>query len=189
MEQMSKEYLPVKVFHDFIGRIEPLGIEYMLSGSMAMMLYNFYRMTADIDVVVELKYEDADRIIKAFEPDYYVPHGRVRDAIARKFMFNVIHQETAFKIDLVIKKTDEFQQNAFERRQKKDFYGKEISVITLEDLIISKLFWAKDNRSEKQLTDVENLLQNDFDADYTREWIKKLNLEELFEKCQDAIKF
>jgi len=185
---VKEKLLPVRVFHDFVERIEPLGIEYMLAGSMAMMLYGYYRMTADIDVVIELKYEDADRIIKVFEPDYYVPHGRVRDAIARKFMFNVIHQETAFKIDLVIKKTDEFQLKAFERRQTKDFHGKEISVITLEDLIISKLLWAKDSRSEKQLTDVENLLQNNFDAEYMDKWIKKLNLDELFKRCQDAIK-
>ncbi len=185
---MSKELVPVKIIHDFAERVEPLGIEYMLTGSMAMMLYNYYRMTADIDVVIELQYDDATKIINAFEPDYYVPHGRVRDAIARKFMFNVIHQETAFKIDLVIKKSDEFQQNVFERRQKRDFYGKEIYVIRLEDLIISKLLWAKDSRSEKQLTDVENLLQNDFDAGYTEFWINKLGLDDLFDQCQNADK-
>lgn len=183
---MSKEFVPVKIVHDFAERIEPLGIEYMLTGSMAMMLYNYYRMTADIDVVIEPESDDATKIINAFEPDYYVPHGRVRDAIARKFMFNVIHQETAFKIDLVIKKSDEFQQNAFERRQKKEFYGKEIYIISLEDLIISKLLWAKDSRSEKQLTDVENLLQNDFDAEYTEFWINKLGLKDLFDQCQNA---
>lgn len=183
---MSKELVPVKIIHDFAERVEPLGIEYMLTGSMAMMLYNYYRMTADIDVVIELQYDDAARIINAFEPDYYVPHGRVRDAIIRKFMFNVIHQETAFKIDLVVKKSDEFQQNAFTRRQKKDLYGKEIFVITLEDLIISKLLWAKDSRSEKQLTDVENLLQNDFDAEYTEFWVSNLVLNDLFDQCRNA---
>ena len=101
---MSKELLPVKIVHDFASRVEPLKIEYMLTGSLAMMIYSGYRMTADVDVVVELKYEDADLIINTFEPDYYVPHGSVQSAIARKSMFNVIHQETAFKIDLVIKK-------------------------------------------------------------------------------------
>ncbi|CAN5871299.1 hypothetical protein BH20ACI4_BH20ACI4_22840 [soil metagenome] len=185
---MSEKLLPVKIVHDFVERVEPLKIEYMLTGSLAMMLYSVYRMTADVDIVVELKYEDADRIINAFEPDYYVPHGRVRDAIARQFMFNVIHQETAFKIDLVIKKSNEFQQTAFERRQKKDFYGKEISVITLEDLILSKLLWAKKSLSEKQLTDVENLMQENFDLDYTQNWVSKLSLEELFNKCRNAIK-
>lgn len=153
-----------------------------------MMMYSVYRMTADVDIVVELKYEDADSIIKAFEPDSYVPHGRVRDAIAGKFMFNVIHQETAFKIDLVIKKSDEYQQTAFERRQKKDFYGKEIFVITLEDLIISKLLWAKKSFSEKQLTDVENLMQENFEADYVENWVRKLNVKELYDQCRKAIK-
>jgi hypothetical protein len=184
---MSKQLIPVQIVHDFADRIEPLGIEYMLTGSLAMMQYNFYRMTADIDIVIELKHEDANQIINAFEPDYYVPHGRLRDAIARKFMFNVIHQETAFKIDLVIKKTNEFQQNAFERRQKKDFYGKEIYIITLEDLIISKLNWAKDSLSEKQFTDVENLLQNEYDIEYVKTWTTKLGVFHLYEKCLKAI--
>ncbi len=185
---MSKDYVSVKIVHDFAERVEMLGIEYMLSGSAAMMLYNFYRMTADIDVVIELKYEDADRIIKTFEPDYYVPHGRVRDAISRQFMFNVIHQETAFKIDFIVKKTDEFQLNAFARRTQKDFYGKKISIISLEDLILSKLLWAKKSLSEKQLTDVENLLQNDCDDNYLNQWSEKLALSALLEKCRSAIK-
>lgn len=184
---MSKELLPVKIVHDFADRIEPLGIEYMLTGSLAMMQYNYYRMTADIDIVIELKYQDANQIINAFEPDYYVPHGRVRDAIARKFMFNVIHQETAFKIDLVIKKTNEYQQNVFERRQKIEFYGKEIYIITLEDLIISKLNWAKESLSEKQFTDVENLLQNKYDIEYVENWTKKLGVSHLYEKCLKEI--
>lgn len=183
---MSKELIPVQIVHDFAERIEPLGIEYMLTGSLAMMQYNVYRMTADIDIVIELR-ENADQIINAFEPDYYVPHGRVRDAIARKFMFNMIHQETAFKIDLIIKKTSEFQQNSFQRKQKIVFYGKDIYVITLEDLIISKLSWAKDSLSEKQLTDVENLLQNEYDVDYVKTWTNKLGVSHLYEKCLKAI--
>jgi hypothetical protein len=184
---MDEKLLPVRIVHDFAASVEPLQIEYMLTGSLAMMLYSVYRMTADIDIVIELKYEDADRIINAFEPDYYVPHGRVRDAIAREFMFNVIHQDTAFKIDLVIKKSGDFHRTAFDRRQKQDFYGRDIFVITLEDLIISKLLWAKKSFSEKQLTDVENLLGNDFDTQYMKFWVNKLGLEELFSQCQSAV--
>ena len=186
---MSKELLPVKIVHDFASRAERLDFAYMLTGSLAMMHYGYYRMTADIDIVIELKYQDADKLINAFEPDYYVPHGRVRDAIARKFMFNVIHQETAFKIDLVVKKTSEFQEEAFQRRQKIDFYGQEIYIITLEDLIISKLSWAKESLSEKQFTDVENLLQNQYDVEYVANWTNKLGIYHLYEKCLNAINY
>jgi hypothetical protein len=185
---MSKKLLPVKIFHDFADRAERLEFAYMLTGSLAMMHYNYYRMTADIDVIVELKYEDADRIIKNFEPDYYVPHNRVRDALAREFMFNIIHQETAFKIDCVVKKSNQYQLSSFERRQKIDFHGKEIFIITLEDLIISKLSWAKESLSEKQFSDVQNLLQNDYDIEYVTSWANKLGIFHLYEKCLQANK-
>ena len=145
----KKNLLPIRILHDFAARIEKLSLAYMLTGSMAMIAYSVYRFTADVNVVLELREEDAKRIIETFEPDYYVPHNSVSRAISSKRMFNVIHRETAFKIDCVVKKTTDFQKIAFENRRKTDFYGADIRIITKEDLIISKLLWAKDSRSEK----------------------------------------
>jgi hypothetical protein len=184
---MSKELLPVRILHDFADRAERLGVAYMLTGSLAMMQYNYYRMTADIDIIVELKYEDAERVINAFEPDYYVPHNRVKDAILRQSMFNVIHQETAYKIDMVVKKSTEYQLKSFERRSKIDFYGKDIYIITLEDLIVSKLSWAKDSLSEKQFNDIQNMLQNEYDVEYVTNWVNTLGIFHLYEKCLKEI--
>jgi hypothetical protein len=185
MEQ--KNLLPIKILHDFDERIGKLGIAYMLTGSMAMMRYSVYRFTADIDVVLELEIQDTKRIIETFEPDYYVPHNAVSRAISAQRMFNVIHQETAFKIDCVIKKSSVYQQNAFERRERTDYYGREIWIISKEDLIISKLWWAKDSGSEKQLTDVKNLLRNDFDAEYIEKWTQELGVFESFAECRKEI--
>ena len=98
----------------------------MLTGLMAMMRYSVYRFTADVDVILELQIRDAERIIKALEPDYYVPHNAVNRAISSQKMFNVIHQETAFKVGCVMKKSTGFQKNTFERRERTDFYGREI---------------------------------------------------------------
>ncbi|MGI8468635.1 MAG: DUF6036 family nucleotidyltransferase [Pyrinomonadaceae bacterium] len=183
-----EKLLPIRILHDFADKIERLGINYMLTGSMAMLKYSVYRYTADIDVVVELKNRDAPKIIEIFEPDYYVPHDSVSRAISNRRMFNVIHQETAFKIDCVIKKTGEFQENAFNRRERTDFYGREIWIITKEDLILSKLWWAKDNRSEKQLTDVKNLLRNEIDTDYIENWAQKLSVSDLLKQCLAEMK-
>jgi len=181
MEQ--KNLLPIRILHDFAERIEKLDIAYMLTGSMAMMRYSVYRFTADVDVILELKTEDAKRIIRTFEPDYYVPHNAVGQAISRRRMFNVIHQETAFKIDCVVRKSSAFQQNAFERREKTDYYGRNIWIISKEDLIISKLWWSANSGSEKQLTDVKNLMKTGFDAEYIKKWTSELNLNSSFEKC------
>jgi len=132
--------------------------------------------------------EDAKRIINAFEPDYYVPHSVVNRAIFSESMFNIIHQETAFKIDCVIKKSTDFQKNAFGRRERTDFYGREIWIISKEDLIISKLLWAKDSLSEKQLTDVKNLARSGYDTDYVEKLTNELGVYELLSQCRKEIK-
>jgi hypothetical protein len=185
MEQ--KNLLPIKILHDFVGRMEKLDIAYMLTGSMAMMRYSVYRFTADVDMILELTEKDAPRIIKILEPDYYVPHKAVNRAIFTEQMFNVIHQETAFKIDCIIRKSNEFQENAFARRERTDFYGRNICIISKDDLIISKLWWAKDSLSEKQLTDVKNLMKVGFDGEYIEKWTNHLGVRHLFEQCRKEI--
>ena len=65
--------LPVTVLHEFVDKLEALRIDYMLSESMAMMLYSVYRFTADIDIVIDLTEEESTKLIDFLEPDYYVP--------------------------------------------------------------------------------------------------------------------
>ena len=175
--------LPIRVLHDFTGRLETLNIPYMLTGSMAMFNYSVYRMTADIDLVMELQSRHAQMLINNLEPDYYVPHTSMRIAIESERMFNVLHQETAFKVDCVMRKSTSFQKNAFERREKVDFHGKNIFIITAEDLIISKLLWAADSKSEKQLTDIKNLSRNPLDTSYIECWVEKLGVNNAYEQC------
>jgi len=58
-----------------------------------------------------------------------------------------------------------------------------IWIVSKEDLIISKLFWARDSHSEFQLRDVKNLLKSRYDAAYLKTWIEKLGLDELLREC------
>ena len=179
--------MPTRVLHDFVGRIEPLGIKYMLTGSMAMMRYASFRQTADIDMVLELDPDDRDRFIKVLESDYYVPQNAVYRAFETRRMFNVIHIETAFKIDCVPKKSDDFQQNVFERRERTDYYGKEIWIISKEDLILSKLWWAKDTNSEMQFKDIKSIMFSGFDKIYAEKWLDKLGVRETYFKCLNEV--
>lgn len=173
------------VLQDCVERFERLGIPYMLTGSMAMVNYAMMRMTADIDIVIELTMSDAERLIAEFEPDYYVPHGRVRDAVNRKFMFNLLHQEKIVKIDCVIKKENEFQKQAFLHRQKINFAGFDVWITSRDDLILAKLSWAKTSKSEMQLRDVASILRNGYDEKYVKDWAEKLGVGDLL---QEAVK-
>jgi len=171
------------VLKDFTERLEKLGIKYMLTGSMAMIVYAMMRMTNDIDIVMELSYPDADRIIKEFGDDFYIPQGRVRDAISRKFMFNLLHQETLVKIDCVLRKEDEFQRIAFSNRRRITFTDFDIWTISRDDLILSKLNWAKISRSEMQMRDVAGIIRNGYDKEYVEKWAEKLGVIDLLEEC------
>jgi hypothetical protein len=52
-----------------------------------------------------------------------------------------------------------------------------------EDLIISKLSWAKDSHRETQLGDVRNLLATGYDAEYLERWTRELGLVNLLNEC------
>jgi hypothetical protein len=57
--------------------------------------------------------------------------------------------------------------------------------VSKEDLIISKLWWAKDSRSEVQLGDVKNLLVTGYDTTYLERWTPALGLNNLLQACLD----
>lgn len=175
------------VLCDVVERFERLGINYMLTGSMAMIQYAMMRLTNDIDIVIEVSARDASRIIDCFEPDYYVPHNRVADAIARKFMFNLLHQQTLVKVDCVVRKDDVFQKEAFSRRKKIKYTDFELWIISREDLILSKLNWAKNTGSEMQRRDIANILRNGYDENYVESWAAKLEVTDLLAECRKML--
>ncbi|PYL52276.1 MAG: hypothetical protein DMF29_11170 [Verrucomicrobia bacterium] len=81
----------VDVIRDIAEKFAQAGIEYMLTGSVALNYYSQPRMTRDIDVVVALKPKDLDLVTALFESDYYVDRNAVSRALANESLFNIIH--------------------------------------------------------------------------------------------------
>lgn len=172
------------IMRDVSQRLEGAKIPYMLTGSMAMNYYAHPRMTRDIDLVVALTPADTDRIVALFEADYYVSREAVFDSIAKESIFNLIHNESVIKVDCIIRKNTPYRQAEFERRARiaiQDFF---VWITSKEDLIISKLVWAGDSRSEMQLSDVKNLALTGCDTNYIERWTQKLGLLSLWQECQ-----
>ena len=157
----------------------------MLTGSMA---YNFYtkpRMTRDIDIILELKAPDVENFHTLFKDDFHIHPDSMREAIKTQRMFNIIHNEVIVKVDcIIIKHKNVYRNLEFQRKKIVDFDGIPTWIVSQEDLIISKLLWAKDSDYEYQLRDVRLLLQvkEDLDFHYLEQWIKGLALEELYHK-------
>ncbi len=167
-------------------RLKQAGIAYMVTGSVAANFYAVPRMTRDIDIVVELSDRDIGRFIRIFQKDFYLEPETVQAADKNKGMFNLIQNEYVIKIDFVVRKDSEYRRKEFSRRRKISVDGQSFYVVAPEDLILSKLDWAKDTRSEVQLTDVRNLLKSvkRLDRRYLARWVKRLGVQSLYREVR-----
>ena len=154
---MSEE---LEVLKEVARQLERAGIPYMITGSIAGNCYTVPRMTRDIDIVVELSERDIGRFVRLFENDYYLEPQTVREAVKSKRMFNLIHDEYVIKIDFVVRKDTPYRRREFSRRKRIAVDNQYLFVVAPEDLILSKLEWAKGSRSEVQLNDVRSLLRH-----------------------------
>ena len=154
----------------------------MITGSFALSYYAQPRMTRDIDLVIECGGHDAREIVALFRPDYYVSDEDVARALRETGMFNVLHLEAVVKLDFIVRKDSPFRTHEFARRQRVTLPGFQAWMVGKEDLILSKLAWAKPTRSELQLRDVRTLLESGADVDYLRQWADGLSVAELLEE-------
>lgn len=167
-----------------VHRLESAGIRYMVTGSIGANFYTIPRMTRDIDIIIEVEKETVEKLFSVFSDDFYLDRDVMKHAIQSKGMFNIIHREGVVKVDFIVRKDSEYRRVEFERRRSIEFEGLRILVASPEDLILSKLDWAKDSRSEMQIRDVKNLLQTPgLDQRYILEWVAKLGLQEIYQEA------
>jgi hypothetical protein len=174
----------IDVLRDVCGRLEGAGIPYMLTGSLAMNYYAVPRMTRDIDVVVELQGKDVARLAALFADAYYLSEVAVARAVASERMFNIIHTEAVIKVDFIVRKSSEYRRVEFARRRKVALADFSAFLVSREDLVLSKLVWARGSGSELQLRDVRNLLAEACDEAYLTQWAQSLGVGELLEECR-----
>jgi hypothetical protein len=139
-------------------------------------------MTRDIDMVVALRPVDAARVVQIFSQDYYVSREAVDSSITHQSIFNLIHNESIIKVDCIVCKQTEYRLAEFNRRQRIKIDDFETWIVSKEDLILSKLFWAKDSHSELQLRDVVNLVLTGCDCGYIQQWTGELGVTSLWQE-------
>jgi hypothetical protein len=169
------------MIHDLLERIcsklEQHDIPYMLSGSLAMLTYTTPRMTRDIDIVINIQSADLDNFLDIFKEGYYINPPTVEVEIKRRGMFNVIDFESGFKIDFIVRKNTDFHIIEFNRRTLSNAYGFQTWIVSIEDLVISKIKWIQELQSDTQINDIKNLIRNpNLDMEYVKQWCKEMNL-------------
>ena len=169
------------------SRLDSIGVPYMMTGSMAMAIYSIPRMTRDIDLVVEVEPIDVDKIVNLFSEDCYIDRDSVVQAVDAHSTFNIIHNEWVIKADFIIRKNEEYRREEFSRRQKIVIDDTAIFVVSVEDLILSKLIWGKQSLSELQLNDVRQMIStvSKLDWKYIEKWATVLGIDTPLRKAKE----
>ena len=168
-----------------VRRLEALGIPYMVAGAVASSHHGRPRATNDADVVIDPTPQALDALLAALPADgYYVDATIAREALRDRRLFNAIDRETAFRVDLMIRRERPFSREEFARRERRDLEGLPVFIATAEDTILSKLEWAgKAGSSERHLADALGVLQvsgDRVDRAYVERWAVALGVEDLW---------
>ena len=146
----------------FTRRLNMLRVRYMVSGSVAVIVYGEPRLTHDIDLVLWLGREHIARLSETFPPgEFYCPPPEVIGVeLARELHghFNLIHQATGFKADVYLAGRDPLHEWAFERVRRLDVEGEPLFVAPPEYVIVRKLEYFREGGSEKHLRDIRSML-------------------------------
>jgi hypothetical protein len=182
---MSQQELLEKV----VPILESLGIDYMITGSVASSYQGEPRSTHDIDLLVVLPPQAMQPLLAAFPlPGFLLQEEAIRSALRDHSMFNLLSLADGEKIDFWMLTQEPFDQSRYARRVVAQIGGKPYKISTPEDTILAKLRWAKlCGGSEKQVKDalgVFETLRKSLDLDYLNQWAAQLGLVDYWKKIQ-----
>jgi len=175
-----------------VDAFNKLSITYYIGGSIASSIYGTARATLDVDIIADITLDRVSSLVRYLIQEYYIDEQMIMEAIRRSASFNLIHLETMIKIDVFIKKKDDYNELSFERKRRdtlvdgdeeSDFY-----FASPEDIILNKLQWYKagDQVSERQWLDIIGVIkvQNDsLNTAYLKQWAEILELFSLLKKA------
>jgi hypothetical protein len=173
--------------------LEEQEITYLLVGSLASGVYGEPRLTADIDVVVDVRPHQASKLCAAFpSPEYYVSEKAAQEAVATSGQFNVIHPGSGNKIDFIIARRDAWGDSQIGRRRREQILpGRSGYTAAPEDAIVGKLWYYHEGGSEKHLRDIAGMLQvsgDEIDRSYVDHWALELGLTREWEAVLDRLR-
>ena len=178
---------------EVIGRVVDalveLSVPYMVAGSFASNLHGVPRMTQDADIVIDVDETLALRLVRLLQREFYATEEAAREAVRLHRMFNAIHFETGFKVDLVVKKLRPFSSEELRRREPGKLGGRTVDFATAEDTILTKLEWAKQSGSERQVGDAVGIIrvqQDRLDWHYLERWAADLDLLDMLARARQG---
>lgn len=144
-----------------------------LFGAQAVVVYGRPRLTADIDITIDLEPEAAMLLVGRLRAAGFVP--RVEDLqsfLQRTRVLPLVHEKTGIPIDAVLGGAG-IEREFLAHARTLEFGGLKLPVISPEDLVVTKILAGR----SKDLEDARSVLTEQgsgLDLDRVRRWLSLL---------------
>lgn len=123
-------------------------IPYVIIGGQAALLYREPRFTNDIDILLGIGQDGADRIIKfCSELNFRILVDNPSEFISDTMVLPAFDDSSNFRIDFIFSMTD-YELEAINRANRINIEETQVAFCSLEDLIILKIFAGRNRDLE-----------------------------------------
>ena len=174
-----------------VAALEKTGTAYFVTGGQAAAYWGEPRTTIDIDIVAEIvSWRVRDFCAEFPEPDFYVSVEAALDAVRFGQMFNILHVPSGYKLDIIAAKGTPHDGLCFDRARSVDIGGRTAMFSSPEDIILKKLEYVRDHRSDKQMRDIAAIMRvrgDQLDRAYLDHWALRVGVRDAWAFVQDAV--
>lgn len=160
----------------------------MVVGSFASMAYGEFRGTQDIDFVADLTVGHIPELLASFPAsEFYLSESALRDVVLFGTPCNILHPETALKVDLMTPRRDAWGRQQLGRRRLMPLLpDRDVMTAAPEDVILGKLWYYSEGGSDKHLRDIAGILTitgEGVDRADVEHWAKEMGYLELWQQA------
>lgn len=169
-----------------IEALESLSIPYVLVGSYASNVYGVDRATGDSDLVIEPGEASLGDLFRRLLPEIrFDPQmGFETVTLTRRHVAKVA--ESSFQIELFQLSDDPHDRERFRRRCEVQLGGRRVLILSVEDVIVTKLRWARP-KAREDLRAVIAIQDGHIDWDYVHKWAARHGTAALLDEIRRSI--
>lgn len=173
-----------------LDALDAASIPCMIVGSLASNFHGIPRSTRDADFVAELPAGSLERLSAALPAELTLDLQSAFEGVTGTTRYLIELSGSPFVCELFVRSDDPHDRERFARRERVHIFDRTAHVATAEDMVITKLRWARDATRLKDRDDVRNILAvrgSGLDWDYIGKWSTQHSTTALLEQIRASL--
>jgi hypothetical protein len=170
-----------------VAALDAAAIDYVLVGSLSSNFYGVSRSTQDADVVVSCTTSRISELIKTLGQEFERDPQLAFETVTATSKTVLRVKATGFQIEVFFLSHDEHDQERFARRRQVSMFDCQANILSVEDVLVTKLRWlhlAGRSKDEGDIRGVLRLQRDRVDWPYVESWCDRHGTRELLERLR-----